>query len=103
MAIVDDDCYEHLWSEFPEVVDPNLCSVVTMTTPLHISTEGPPVFSPCRKLHGDKKTQVEAQLLQWETEKVIERCESDWASPIHAVKKTDGSWRICSDFRRLNL
>ena len=63
VAIVDDDCYEHLWSEFPEVVDPNLCGVVTMATPLHISIEGPPVLSPCRKLHGDKKTQVEAELL----------------------------------------
>ena len=61
------------------MVDPNLCNVAMMTTPLHIATEGSPVFSPCRKLHGDKK-------------KEVERCESDWASPIHAVKKADGEY-----------
>ena len=102
VAYIDDDYYQCLWLQFPDVVDPNLCSVATMTTPLHIANEGSPVFSPCRKLHGDKKKEVEEQLRQWEADQVIERCESDWASPIHAVKKADGSWRVCGDFRRLN-
>ena len=86
--------FDFLWTEFPEVIEPSLSRVVTMTTPLHIATDGPPVYTPCRKLHGDKKLQVEAQLRQWEAEHVIERCESNWASPIHAVKKSDGSMRI---------
>ena len=47
-----------------------------MTTPLHITTEGPPVHTPCGKLHGEKKMQVEEQLRQWEAEKVIEQCVS---------------------------
>ena len=94
--------FDFLWTEFPEVIELSLSRVVTMTTPLHIATDGPPVYTPCRKLHDDKKLQVEAQLRQWEAEHVIERCESNWASPIHAVKKSDGSWRVCGDFRRLN-
>ena len=49
-----------------------------------------------------KKTQVEEQLRQWERDRVIERWESSWASPIHAVKKSNGSWRVCGDFRRVN-
>ena len=73
-----------------------------MTVPLHIVTEGPPVYTPCRKLHGEKKTQVEEQLRQWERDNRIQRCESNWASPIHAVKKPDGYWRVCGDFRRVN-
>ena len=68
---------------FPEVTEVSLSKVVTMTTP-------PPIFTPCRKLHGDKKTQVEEQLRQWERDRVIERCESSWAPPIHTVKKSDG-------------
>ena len=97
-----DEEYNQLWNDFPEVTEVSLSKVVTMITPLHIVTEGPPIFTPCRKLHGDKKTQVEEQLRQWKRDKVIERCESSWASPIHAVKKSDGPWRVCGDFCHVN-
>ena len=96
------DDFEFLWAEFPEITEPSLSHVVTMTVPLHSVTEGPPVYTPCRKLHGEKNTQVEEQLRQWERDNIIQRCESNWASPIHAVKKPDGSWRECGNFRRVN-
>ena len=96
------DDFEFLWAEFPEITEPSLSNVVTMTVPLHIVTEGPHVYTPCRKLHGEKNTQVEEQLRQWERDTIIQPCESNWASPIHAVKKSDGSWRVCGDFRRVN-
>ena len=92
---------ECLWAEFPEITEPTLSNVLTMTVRLYIVTEGPPVYTACRKLHGEKKTQVEDQLRQWERDNIIKRCESNWASPIHAVMKSDKSWRVCGDFRRL--
>ena len=50
-----------------------------------------------------QKIAIEQELRKWEAEGIIERCDSEWASPVHAVHKPDGSWRVCRDFRRINL
>jgi hypothetical protein len=96
--------YLQVLQKYPEITETNLCKVTVFAKPLHIDTGNAiPVASRCRNLHGDKKTAIEAELRKWEKEGIIERCESEWASPLHAVKKPDGSWRVCGDFRRLNL
>ncbi len=33
---------------------------------------------------------------------VIERCESQWASPLVPVRKQGGGVRLCVDYRKLN-
>jgi hypothetical protein len=46
---------------------------------------------------------VEAEFKQLEEEDIIQRSTSPLSSPLHMMRKADGSWRPCRDFRQLNL
>lgn len=35
-------------------------------------------------------------------EEIIEPSDSDWASPVVMIKKSNGQWRFCIDFRKVN-
>lgn len=67
-----------------------------------IKTDHPPIkqrhypLSPALQLHVNKE--LEKML----AEGIIEPSNSPWASPIVMVKKPDGSYRFCVDYRQLN-
>jgi hypothetical protein len=67
-----------------------------------LETRGPPIASPFRQLDAEKLGAAKAEFAVLERDGIIRRLSSPWASPLHMVKKPDGSWPCCSDYHRLN-
>ena len=62
----------------------------------------PPIKQRAYRTSPGKRAEIEKQVAELLADGVIEESCSPWAAPVVLVKKKNGKWRFCVDYRRLN-
>jgi hypothetical protein len=81
----------------------NIPHKTTTLTSHRIDTgDHPPISLPPYRVSPSQKEEIERQVQQMLDNNIIQPSDSPYASPVLLVKKQDGTYRFCVDYRRLN-
>ena len=61
-----------------------------------------PIKQRSYRLHHQMVAVVKKELDFTLRHEMVEPCQSEWSSPVTLVPKSDGSYRLCIDYRKVN-
>lgn len=98
---------EHLYkllSDFSDIFATNSSDRGrTLLTTHRIDTgDAAPLKQPARRVPPARAQEMEQLVEEMTLDEVIEPSMSPWSSPVVLVRKKDGKWRFCVDYRKLN-
>ena len=63
----------------------------------------PPFQERVRRFSYEQAKEIEKQVRTMNEQGIFQENNSQWASIVALVKKNDQTWRMCVDYRRLNM
>lgn len=94
------DIEDMLIQEFPKVFGDDLGRLNSIYAKIDISDEVHPIFLKSRTVPYAMIDKVNEELNRLEKLSIIERVSSSrWATPIVSIQKSNGSIRICGDYK----
>jgi hypothetical protein len=95
--------YSKVLSDFPKLTLPDFADHVPHhEVEHHIHTEESSVWSRPWRLDTSKLQAAQKEFNSLLPMGIIQLSDSQWASPLYMVKKSNGEWRPCEDYQILN-
>lgn len=94
----------HLLASYRDIFDfgnQPLGQTTTVKHRIHTGDATPVHRRPYRVSHVERRV-IQQEVNKMLSKGIIEPSSSPWASPVVLVKKKDGTWRFCVDYRHLN-